>query len=588
SPEGATLQIPYAGEVSLDPARLALFDARVRGTDPVEFLRAEIIAALRESAAGVPPGAEVEAALEAASRPGLSARLDSVGARLERIVLGEPALAGSGGSSPPAWVARVVPAEWKILVVGLDGADWEILDPMIERGEVPVLARLRREGAWAPLRAQPPLLSPLLWTTVATGRTPDAHGILDFLVRDPVQRVKVPITREFRRVRALWNLFSAAGRSVDVVAWWATWPAEPIRGRMITDRVAYSLFGYEATPADRAGATWPEALLETIDPLVRDPAEVAWNEVRRFVDVEAAEYREAQREAEGDPRRGYRDPVNHLARVLASTRTYADVSRRFLREGQPDLFLLYFQGIDEVCHRFAHYMPPKMNMKGVTEDRFRRFSRAVEEFYRYQDEVLGDVLAEAGPGTVVMVLSDHGFLNGPNRPTDGPADIEGKPAKWHRPYGIWILHGPPCAPAASTGSPWRTSRRRSCTSRGSRSRTTWRAARSSPLCARNSAPRARSFPSRPSRRSRSFPRPARSGPRSTRRWSRGCGRSATSARPTRRPPPDPRRPRVPPPRLPSTRTSRPCTCRSGISTGRPGNWTGPWRSTRSTSRPCRC
>ncbi len=341
---------------------------------------------------------------------------------------------------------RVADTGQKILVIGLDGADWQILQPMIEEGDMPVLGRLMREGAWAQLRSSPPLLSPLLWTTVATGRSPADHGILDFLIRDPVKKIKVPITGEYRRVPALWNLFTDAGRSVDVVAWWATWPAESIRGRMVTDRVAYSLFGYQSTQADRRGATFPESLLAEIDPLIRDPDSVSYGEIRRFIAITREEYDAARQAIRDDPKQAYRDPINHLARILASTSTYASVARKLLEVDQPDLFLLYFQGIDEVSHRFAHFMAPRMER--ISEADFRKFRSAVREFYRYQDELLGELLSVVGKETVVMVLSDHGFQNGSNRPDDGPADIEGKPAKWHRLYGIWILHGPPIRPGA--------------------------------------------------------------------------------------------------------------------------------------------
>src|SRR5207249_5014379 len=68
----------------------------------------------------------------------------------------------------------------RVVLVGIDGADWDVIDGLVARGRVPNLARLKREGAWARLRSSVPMLSPLLWTTVATGKTPDRHGINDF------------------------------------------------------------------------------------------------------------------------------------------------------------------------------------------------------------------------------------------------------------------------------------------------------------------------------------------------------------------------------------------------------------------------
>ena len=94
----------------------------------------------------------------------------------------------------------------KAVVIGLDGADWELLEPLIEEGAVPNLARLKDRGASAMLRSAQPMLSPLLWTIAATGKKPEEHGILDFLAIDPATGKKVPVSSRSRRVKALWNI----------------------------------------------------------------------------------------------------------------------------------------------------------------------------------------------------------------------------------------------------------------------------------------------------------------------------------------------------------------------------------------------
>jgi len=343
----------------------------------------------------------------------------------------------------PGPTAQAAPAparlERPIVIVGLDGADWQILDPLIAAGRTPHLARLKQRAAWAHLRSYEPILSPLLWTTVATGKPPDEHGVVDFMVRDPQSGRRTPVSSRQRRVLALWDIFSARGLTADVVAWWATWPATPLRGRMVSDRVAYSLFDVEAPSADGAGLTHPAELWPRIAPRVRAGDDVGYAELARFIDVGAAEVAAARAAAAGDPERAVADPINHLARIVASTETYQRIALQLLGEGQPDLFVAYYQGIDEVCHRFAHFMPPRLER--VDAEDYRRFHRAVEEFYVYQDELLGQLLAAMSPRSTVIVLSDHGFLNGTARPREGSADIEGKPGKWHRLYGILLVAG---------------------------------------------------------------------------------------------------------------------------------------------------
>ncbi|HEV8377089.1 MAG TPA: alkaline phosphatase family protein, partial [Candidatus Polarisedimenticolia bacterium] len=93
----------------------------------------------------------------------------------------------------------------KLLLIGLDGADWRIIDPLIRSGKLPTLARLIRKGARARLKSVEPILSPVAWTSAATGFLPSEHGVLDFLVQDRRTGKAVPVTSRHRKVKAIWN-----------------------------------------------------------------------------------------------------------------------------------------------------------------------------------------------------------------------------------------------------------------------------------------------------------------------------------------------------------------------------------------------
>ena len=208
---------------------------------------------------------------------------------------------------------------------------------------------------------------------------------------------------------------------------------------MISDRVAYSLFGYESG-GDRSGATFPPDLFQEIRSKIVDDASIPLKEIQQFVTVTPAEFASFRSQIRDDPKIAYRLPVNHLTKILASEQTYQAIGISLLARGQPDLFSIYYQGIDEVCHRFAHYMPPKMAM--VTQREYDQYHGAVAAYYRYQDRLLGEILERLAPDTTVIVLSDHGFRNGSDRPPNDPPYIEGKPGLWHRRYGIVIFAGP--------------------------------------------------------------------------------------------------------------------------------------------------
>src|SRR5215218_1058712 len=137
----------------------------------------------------------------------------------------DPAPRTAAPVPPPApEIARAVQQARPVLFVGLDGADWELLDEYMAAGLMPNLAALVREGRPGVLSTIHPPLSPLVWTTMMTGTSPLEHGILDFTRRNPETGALEPITSGERLVPAVWNMAADGGKSVAVFGLWATWP----------------------------------------------------------------------------------------------------------------------------------------------------------------------------------------------------------------------------------------------------------------------------------------------------------------------------------------------------------------------------
>ena len=130
-----------------------------------------------------------------------------------------------------------------VIWIGLDGIDWEILDRLSAEGKMPNWTRLVAEGYSSRLKSFMPLLSPIIWNTVVTGVGPDLHRVLDFQEVDPKTGQKVPISGFSRAVPAIWNVASAAGKTVGVVGWWASHPAEEVNGVFISDHASPILYG---------------------------------------------------------------------------------------------------------------------------------------------------------------------------------------------------------------------------------------------------------------------------------------------------------------------------------------------------------
>ncbi len=367
----------------------------------------------------------------------LEATLARAGARAEGLVVAMPARKNEPARAAVerefAGLAR--PSGRKVLMVGWDGADWLMIRPLLAAGRLPNLRRLIDSGTSGELRSLKPLLSPLLWTTIATGRPVVAHGVADFLVQDQGSAELVPIGSDARRVHALWTILPAFGLRTDVVGWWATWPAEETLGTLVTDRVAYQLFQYRDDPSGAGKVHPPNAWAWVREELV-SVERIGHQDVRRFVEVGREEF---ERLVSSLPtERRHENRINHLRKILATTRGYHAVALSLL-ERQADLTLVYYEGTDTVAHLFARYLPP--TLPGVSPQEAQRFSRALPEFYAYADELLGQLVARAAPDTIVIVLSDHGFFTGRARPAEDPSDFTTGAPQWHRLHGILVAAG---------------------------------------------------------------------------------------------------------------------------------------------------
>ena len=152
----------------------------------------------------------------------------------------------------------------KLIIIGVDGGDWINLQPLIDEGKLTNFARLVNDGTTGPLTTIEPMLSPLLWTTIATGKDPVDHGILNFTIVDPASGTKVPITRYHRKVDAFWNMLGDYGRTVGIVGWLATHPAEKVNGTIVTDKAGYLAFAPEDRDEQSPGSVSPESRMEVL------------------------------------------------------------------------------------------------------------------------------------------------------------------------------------------------------------------------------------------------------------------------------------------------------------------------------------
>ncbi len=312
----------------------------------------------------------------------------------------------------------------KVVIIGIDGMDWSLADPLIEQGKMPNLARVLSEGTRAELRSLMPLQkSPTIWTTIATGKGPRKHGIGDFVAGTDEQPL---LNSNGWRARSIWDILGESGRTVGVMGWLVTWPAQEVDGYCVTDRIVYAPEdGFTNIPH----LTYPAELEEELAPLRVSSAATTMDDVADLMT--------------GDVWKGGEEAitwagVQSLRGVCASDQSILAMSEHLLESReQPDFYAVYFLGLDRCCHRFWGPMRPyTVDIK--TDERINEaFQNVIPRYYERVDSLIGDVLDSIDENSIVIVCSDHGF-RGPLRTKEGLK----LGISMHRELGILAAMGP--------------------------------------------------------------------------------------------------------------------------------------------------
>ncbi|WP_367872147.1 alkaline phosphatase family protein [Luteolibacter sp. Populi] len=325
-------------------------------------------------------------------------------------------------------------ARKRLLLIGWDSADWKIIHPLLDAGKMPALKRLVEGGISGNLATLEPQLSPMLWTSIATGKMAYHHGVHGFTEVDPVSGRVVPVSAATRCCKTLWEMLGERGLRSHVVGWFATQGERDLEGKMVSNMYGH-LRGItpEQTPGDwpapPAGTYWPEDLGRELDSLRVSPFEITGDDIlRAFV----------PRAHEVDQKRDRR--LHELAGRLAEAYSIQSAAT-WLMETDPewDFMAVYFRAIDEVSHVFMPYHPPRM--EGIPEDDYEMYRGVVEGIYRAHDMMLQRLVELAGPETAVVLVSDHGFHSDHLRPKFTPRVPAGITV-WHRAQGVIAAAGP--------------------------------------------------------------------------------------------------------------------------------------------------
>ncbi len=314
----------------------------------------------------------------------------------------------------------------RVLLLGWDAADWEHIDPLLAAGQLPALQRLLERGARGNLATLQPVISPMLWNSIATGKTAEKHGVLGFIEPHPNGRDARPWTSTSRTCKAVWNILTQHGLRCHVINWWASHPAEPLRGIVVSNAARTAPRDAQGVCTLTPGTVHPPELLAAFAEFKMFPDEVTGELLLPFVP------RAADVDQEND------HTLEALAGILSECVTVQSLATAALQREPWDFAAVYFEGIDHFCHRFMPFHPPRMEHIDAKE--YELYREVIAGAYRFHDMMLERLLDLAGPETTVILCSDHGF-HSRRRPRLTPREPAG-PIVWHREFGILAAAGP--------------------------------------------------------------------------------------------------------------------------------------------------
>lgn len=253
----------------------------------------------------------------------------------------------------------------RVVVIGWDGATFDILKPMIAAGRLPVLAAFLERGVHAPLCSTVPPVTPVAWTSFATGTSPGRHGIFDALTLDPDTHEVRFVSAAMRRAAPIWSVLSDRGRPAGAVNVPVTWPPDVVDGFVIS------------------GMFTPSFAEDYVHP----------PELRGAVESRFGPCRESPML---DP-----DPSRYLQNLLAGVDARCELTLWLMQRRPLDYFCSVFMESDRVQHFFWGYRDLAHPLHG-------KLGQAIEQVYERLDAALGRIVAACDADTAVALVSDHG------------------------------------------------------------------------------------------------------------------------------------------------------------------------------------
>ncbi|KKN61106.1 hypothetical protein LCGC14_0525250 [marine sediment metagenome] len=316
------------------------------------------------------------------------------------------------------------PKDQKVLLVGWHAAGWDVITPLLDRGELPNLARVLEQGVMGSMTSVRPVMEPMVYSSLATGKYPEKHGIFGTHEMGSYGQSFRPITSLSRRAKAFWEILSQNDVLCNVVNFPTAEPAEETSGSF----VGRAFFGSQRTsswspvhvPED---SVWPADLASTLQEFIVALEDLDPPTVGLFVPrMSELSFRD--------------DRLAQIASAVTQTLSVHAVATWLMENSQWRVMSVNYPAIEVFSRKFLQYHPPRLDW--VDPEEFDLFKDVVNSSVRLCDLLLGRVLALAGEDAAVIIYSPRAY-QAHHRVSQTPVSGPRTEAQLHRPQGIFVM-----------------------------------------------------------------------------------------------------------------------------------------------------
>jgi len=315
----------------------------------------------------------------------------------------------------------------KHVLLGWDGADWKVINPLLDQGLMPNLQRVINSGTMSSISTLDPMYSPMLWSSIGTGKRPYKHGVLGFIEPTPDKKSVRPVMSVSRKCKAIWNIFTQENLKNHVVGWWPSHPVEKINGVMVSNFYQNHVGDINTPWPMPNGTVHPSKEASYYAQFRVHPQEITANHLVQFI----------PKLKEIDQKKDQRPFA--VAKITGHASSLHAAFTNILRTKEWDFAALYLDAIDHYSHGFMKYHPPRR--PHIVHSDYELYKDVVVAGYRFHDMMLGRILDLIDDDTTLMIVSDHGFQPDHLRPDKIPNEPAG-PAYEHNPLGVFVAMGP--------------------------------------------------------------------------------------------------------------------------------------------------